>query len=236
MVTAALMPGKRTSFGASRAAIIILALVIAAGVMVWPLPAKCAEKSSAAEKPAARVTDTKVVIYQPAIPSGRTVKGSCWTGSIAVPRKGAWRCMTGNMIHDPCFSIASRPGVVVCGADPALKKPGFVMKLTKPLPTPDLPARMKPEPWIMLLADGSVCEKMTGTMAVVDGKAVGWGCNDSAKGAKSGEPPSYSGILGQPRRGKVWTVEKIRYAPTSNPKHPVKLLKRKTVAVRTVWR
>jgi hypothetical protein len=140
------------------------------------------------------------------------------------------------MIHDPCFSIALRPGAVVCGADPALKKPGFVMELTKPLPAPDLPARMKPEPWIMLLADGTVCEKMTGTIAMVDGKAVDWGCNDSARSAKPGEPHSYSGILGQPRRGKVRTVEKVRYAPSSNPKHPVKLVERKTVAVRTVWR
>jgi hypothetical protein len=143
--------------------------------------------------------------------------------------------MAGNMIYDPCFSIASHPGVVICGTDPALAKQGFVMKLTKPLPVLDLAERMKPEPWMMQLADGTVCERMTGTIAIVDRQPVAWGCNDFEKGAELGQPRSYSGIQGEPRRGKVWTVEKVRYRSTSDPKHPVKILDRKSIAVRAAW-
>jgi hypothetical protein len=141
----------------------------------------------------------------------------------------------GNLIRDPCFSIPALHRAVVCGADPATAKPGFVMELTKPLPEADLPAQVKPEPWLMRLADGTVCEKMTGTVADVDGVAVPWGCNDSRANPKSGEDQYYSGVLENLRRGNVWMAEKVRYAPTHDPTHPLRLLERTTVAVRTVW-
>lgn len=216
---------------------VLRALLTAASVAVIATLAFAGPgRAVAAEKPTAPVTRTNVVIYEPSVPSGPAKKGSCWTGSIAVLRKGAWRCMLGNAIYDPCFSIASRPGAVVCGADPATARPGFVVELTKPLPAPDLPAQVKPEPWIMQLADGTVCEKMTGTIAFVDGQPIPWGCNDSAKRAKPGAQNSYSGILGKPKQGKVWTIEKVRYMPTPKAKRPFKLVERKTVAVRTVWK
>lgn len=208
---------------------IATALFLAVAVLAAP------PDTSATNSNAAPVAETKVVTYQPAVPSGPRRKGSCWTDSIAVLRKGAWRCMAGNMIYDPCFSIGSRRGTVVCGANPASDQRGFVMELAKPLPAVELPARVKPEPWIMLLADGTICEKMTGTMALVAGRPVPWGCDDRVRGADLGEHRSYSGIMGDPHRGKVWTVEKVRFRATSNTAHPFQLLERKTVAIRTVW-
>lgn len=189
----------------------------------------------AAGNAAAPVSKTQVIIYQPQVPSGPREKGSCWTTSIAVLRKGAWRCMVGNMIYDPCFSVSSLHSAVVCGADPATGQSGFVMELSKPLPASDLPAQVKPEPWLMQLADASVCEKMTGTLADVDGHAVPWGCNDSRATPRPGESEFYSGVLDNLKRGKVWMVEKVKYAPTRDPAHPLKLLERETTAVRTVW-
>ncbi len=208
------------------------ALLLMPAAISVAAPQRCA---MAAGDTAGPVTKTTVVIYEPPIPPGPRERGSCWTGSIAVLRPGAWRCTAGNMIHDPCFSLPSLHRAVVCGADPASAKPGFVMELTKPLPPADPPAQVKLDPWIMQLADGAICEKMTGTIADVDGRAVAWGCSDSRANPKPGEDEFYSGVLENPRRGKVWMVEKVKYAPTRDPAHPLKLLGRKTVAVRRVW-
>jgi hypothetical protein len=179
------------------------------------------------------VTETKLIIYQPAIPGGAPRDGSCWTTSIAVLRAGAWRCTVGNFIQDPCFSVASLSGAVVCGADPAAGEKGFLMKLTRPLPEAPPGAVSKPWPWIMELADGAICEKLTGTMAGIGGESVGWGCNDSKPNA--GPRPYYSGVLGDPKAGRVWKVEKIRFVSMRDPEHPFKVLVRKIIAVRTVW-
>jgi hypothetical protein len=204
------------------------------GLMLAIFATARAGRAAGAENPPALVCETKVVIYEPPVPSAPSGKGSCWTGSIAVLRNGAWRCMAGNRIYDPCFSVASLPGAVVCGADPALTKPGFVMELTKPLPAADLPARVEPKPWIIRLADGTVCEKLTGTIADIDGQTVPWGCNDSRVNPKPGEQQFFSGVLDNPRRGKVWKVEKVKYSATRDPEHPLTMLERKTVAVRMV--
>src|SRR5260370_20647467 len=80
------------------------------------------------------VSQTSVIRFTPPVPSGEVREGSCWTESIAVGRSGAWRCMVGNSISDPCFGIPANPCELVFGANPALKTGGFVVKLTRPLP------------------------------------------------------------------------------------------------------
>jgi hypothetical protein len=179
--------------------------------------------------------ETKVVTYVPEVPAGAARSGSCWTPSVAVLRAGAWRCMVGNWIQDPCFSVASLTGSVVCGANPAARKSGFVMKLDKPLPSTPPAASSKRWPWILELADGTVCEKMTGTMAAIGGESVGWGCSDSRVNAKPVAQQYYSGVLGDPKPGRIWTVEKIKFRSTRDPARPFKVLTRQTMAVRTVW-
>lgn len=33
----------------------------------------------------------------------RVVRGECWSGAVSSQQADAWRCITRNVIHDPCF-------------------------------------------------------------------------------------------------------------------------------------
>jgi hypothetical protein len=79
---------------------------------------------------------TQVVVFSPGIPGGPSKAGYCWTDSIAVNRRGAWRCMKENEIYDPCFQVQGLAKALVCDANPASLQHGFIMKLTKALPKP----------------------------------------------------------------------------------------------------
>lgn len=105
-------------------------------------------------------------------------KGSCWTGSIAASyRPDAWRCMDGNGISDPCFSLPDQKAVV-CDANPSEGKAGVKLDLTEPLPKPRVPpARSgQPWPWLVELNDGTTCNQFTGTMPQIDGQSAHYGC------------------------------------------------------------
>jgi hypothetical protein len=84
------------------------------------------------------------------------LNGYCWTGSIASERSDAFRCMTGNSIHDPCFTLSPRE--VACPTS-AEKNEGVVISLTKPLP----PANQSSSVWRMQLESGAECNVGTGT-------------------------------------------------------------------------
>jgi hypothetical protein len=106
-----------------------------------PLAASAAGAGSTLEK------KTEVTVFRPPVPSGPSRSGECWTESIAVSRSGAWRCMVGNEIYDPCFSSAGLIDAVICDANPAKGSAGFILKLTKPsaqavFPRADLSAAM----------------------------------------------------------------------------------------------
>lgn len=153
---------------------------------------------------------TQVSIFQPAIPEGTPRSGECWTSSNAVVRPGAWRCMVGNGIYDPCFSTPRLSGAVICDANPATGAQGFVLKLTKPLPqsSPGVPSQ--PRPWLLRLADGSRCEILTGTIAFVAGLDVPYGCSDSQKCSDNG-CPYMTGLTDKFKRGKVWIADKVAF-------------------------
>jgi hypothetical protein len=179
------------------------------------------------------VEATAVIFYMPPLPSGTAQVGSCWTGSIAAPRPGAWRCMVGNAIHDPCFEAPPNRGELVCGAQPALGKGGFVLKLAKPLPAQVPPPPATPEPWVMQLADGSVCEALTGTLPPVGGAPARWSCFIPAASA-SGRP-TIVGYVTKVTPGKAWTV--LRYTPGSigPPARGSRRVEAETIVVRKVW-
>lgn len=164
---------------------------------------------SATAAAAAPISQTEVTFFTPAVPPGAPRDGSCWTRSIAVTRPGAWRCMIGNAIHDPCFQVSPDRGVVVCDADPATREAGFVLKLTKPLPEETPPAYEPAEPWLMQLADGSVCAPFTGTMPLVGGDAARWYCFDPSV-PMSNAARSRGLVTKIHRVGAIWTVD--RYA------------------------
>ncbi len=159
-------------------------------------------------------TRTEVVVFMPAIPTGETQQGACWTRSIALDRPGAWRCMAGNSIHDPCFQVPPHHDEVVCGANPALRKTGFVMKLSKPLPA-EAPTSLGAAAswWIMQLADGSVCEPFTGTLSQVNGEIARWFC------VKPGPGQPTTTLVTKVNQGTTWTVE--RFAESAADQLPI---------------
>lgn len=89
-----------------------------------------------------------------------TVSGSCFATSIASNRRDAFRCMVGNAIHDPCFSIAAKK--VACPQD-LVKNSGIAITLTKPLPPAASPPKA-PQAWALILKSGATCNRATGTM------------------------------------------------------------------------
>src|SRR5581483_3492685 len=111
-----------------------------------------------AEAFAAKPAPTAVRVFVPKIPSGTPITGNCWTNSIATNRKGAYRCMNGNAISDPCFAT-KKASIVVCDADPSTGKPGFAMRVSGPFP-PALPVNGPVTPWLLKLADGTSCQPL----------------------------------------------------------------------------
>lgn len=177
------------------------------------------------------ISETQVTWFTPSVPPGPTQEGSCWIRSIAADRPGAWRCMIGNQIHDPCFQVPPTPNEVVCDANPVLGKSGFVMKLSKPLPLVTETPAASPPPWMLQLEDGSVCEPFTGTRPAVNDEPALWSC------IKPGVPPSprTNSLVTKVHPGKVWTAE--RYAESSvtmgNPEsHRVRM---QVTPVAKVW-
>lgn len=178
----------------------------------------------------APVSETKIVDFQPAIPPGPLITGSCWTSSIATNRPDAYRCMRGNEIFDPCFG-SDKANVVVCEPNPAVGKPGFALHLTKPLPagTP-LPGPVTP--WLVALTDGYICTPFTGTRERIHKQIIAYSC------AKPGvEPPAsgpYTGLVGGTMtHGRVWRVQKAIYVggPMGNATGTVAI-----VPIAAVWR
>lgn len=173
---------------------------------------------------------TKVTTYEPAVPRGPAISGWCWSRSIAVNRRGTWRCMEGNRIYDPCFSVAALKQAVVCDANPAADRPGFVLKLTRPLPAAER-APFHPQPWLIRLSDGSTCQALTGTLAFVAGQVIRYGCSDSS-GCSHGDCPRMAGVSTL-SRGAVWRARKMIYAVDRKGVH---LIERREVPVVAVWR
>jgi hypothetical protein len=172
---------------------------------------------------------TRIVKFMPGAP-GRVVReGNCWTNSIAIPRPDAWRCMIGNVIVDPCFASADK-SYAVCEANPARGVPGFRLKLTEPLPKPDVPAQSMTSEynsgWLVQLADGTICRPVTGRSFEVQGKSANYYCENVQNGM---EIVLLEGLNAEK---PLWTAEKATVVQGS--KGP-KLLKSQKIAVKTVW-
>ncbi|HET9095857.1 MAG TPA: hypothetical protein VFN37_04295 [Candidatus Baltobacteraceae bacterium] len=120
--------------------------------------------------------------------------GHCWTSSIASQRSDAYRCMAGNGIHDPCFTLSPRE--VACPTGIAADR-GIAITLTKPLPQSNQARSV----FQMQLQSGAQCNRGTGT--VIPGYpfycAGGLVCS-----APPGEPQGAVFVhCGTPANGKV---------------------------------
>jgi hypothetical protein len=152
--------------------------------------------------------------------------------------------MEGNAISDPCFEIRGNSGEVVCDANPADGSAGFVMKLTEPFPKPESqpgqpnPPSPKPTPWIIELADGTLCQAATGTMAFVADDTVRYPCAPPAGASGAGHESQVEvGVLDNLKPGKIWIADEVWFtvAASADGGSPFKLVKRKPAEVRRVW-
>lgn len=92
----------------------------------------------------------------------KDLEGACFADSIAVAVQGAYRCMSGNDIYDPCFASdsGSQPELA-CAQSPWSGV--TLMKVTGALP-PDVVGEQNPiaSPWALQLANGQRCVVSTG--------------------------------------------------------------------------
>ncbi len=138
-----------------------------------------------------------------------TAKGSCWTTSIASRRSDAYRCMAGNTIYDPCFTLGSRNVVCPDGLRP---KTGVRLSLTEALPAPQRGNARNV--WMMVLANGVTCNIGTGTtIPLFPYYCTGnWAC---AAPRRSGNAGVLVAECGQPKSAtEVMARQQFRVART----------------------
>ncbi len=165
----------------------------------------------------AKVSMTRVINFTPPTSASQQVSGNCFVSSLAATRADAFRCMAGNEIMDPCFTVLENSSAVICVRNPLDPSTFVQMNLTKPLP-PAEPVPAEKHPWFLQLADDTACNFFTGATAPVNGERINYGCSDGLV------------IVGNPTTGTVQTVQEVRLAPMS-----IRVLKTFTVQVKTVW-
>jgi hypothetical protein len=149
-------------------------------------------------------TTTTATIFQAFKPDGtptlhaRAKSGHCFTGSITINRKDAWRCFVGNGLFDPCFSSTLAPGKVMC---PNVQLNGGVeIRLTKGLPRAmgnHKRPSLRDQPWDIQLTSGRHCVFASGASNILHGVRMNYFCD--ARGA--------FGLWGFPnRRSEPWTI------------------------------
>ena len=177
-----------------------------------------------------KITKTKIIKFVPPIPSAKR-EGSCWTNSTIIQRSDAWRCMIGNEIFDPCYTTQDKT-TIVCDSKPDIEKPtGFVLKLTKSLPTPDISNDPSSSASMIELEDGTICDSISGASGATDGvrtERISYSCRMSSKNMV---------IFGDLIPGKVWIAEKgILVEQKTNDDLPPMLVKDlRKVKIRTAW-
>jgi hypothetical protein len=134
----------------------------------------------------------------PAVHVSRTLRGSCFTGSIAADRNDAWRCMSGNSLMDPCFSNAKARGFVLCPIGP-WSSSAVKLSLTRGLPKSQAnkaPPSTSTHPWAIKTGPGWKCEFNTGTANLIGKRASTYFCSGTS-----------NWLWGLPSRGsQPWTI------------------------------
>lgn len=221
--------------------VVVLALVVLFGVGQFFAnpstidPAASNQTTSTASQTPPAIPATQVIAYTAIPPTSSTPveKGSCWTNSIAAPfRTDAWRCTVGNNVSDPCFQISNSTGTLLCDINPTVldSTSTFVLKLTKPLPTSQVPPGLAPSDWAWLvqLADGTLCTPFTGTLPVTaDGEAANYGC---APGPLGKDVLIFGDLNSS---SSAWTAEVGTLSETTSSLPTIATSS--TVPVETVW-
>ena len=106
-------------------------------------------------------------------------EGECFTTSLVISRPGVFRCITGNLLRDPCFRDPTVDEdeyfpVVLCASGP-WRRTLIRIPLSEELPE-DAAARHG-QPWALELSDGSRCLFLTGATTVVRGYRLNYSCS-----------------------------------------------------------
>jgi len=124
---------------------------------------------------------TQRLVYSPFAPDGGVASGlnvvpragECFTGSSLAA--GAYRCITGNLLRDPCYSEDADVASVICASTP-WDSSVVRVALTDTLPEPAT-SRGIPRAWaVELVAAGRRCRFLTGATAVVRGYRLNYAC------------------------------------------------------------
>jgi hypothetical protein len=150
----------------------------------------------------------------PALSVTGNEQGICgFASTAALARPDAWDCIgENNEIYDPCFenpfALRADPGELVCITSPFMTEV-VLFTLTDPLVRdkeaaavggngPNMPMDLTDPwvlPWALELGNGDRCTLLPGTLDVLAGIPVDYGCSNGGA------------ILGAPDRGQpVWTV------------------------------
>lgn len=152
----------------------------------------------------------------PGLTVAATVEGVCgFTSIVVLDRADAWDCISAdNEIFDPCFEPFMQDpeelGQLACVSDPFATEV-TLLTLTEPLarekeaPDPDTEPAMGMAaddtlapwdlPWALELANGDRCTLLHGTLTVMAGQTVHYGCVEGGM------------VLGETDRTQpVWTV------------------------------
>lgn len=165
------------------------------------------------------VTSTEVVVYVAVAPAGDVVAeaAECFSDSLAAPRQNGYRCSVGNQIYDPCFAIDGTHAM--CAPDPTADDPGTYIEVAVPFPTTS--GTVESAPWLLQLADGTVCGFATGATGGAEDKRLNYSCTND------------EWILGDVQEGDPWTAEFVTGAVGANG---FAIETRHVEPLETVWR
>lgn len=189
--------------------IIVLACFIVS-TLVWLVVSKKEKKltiDKTKEVNQTLTTKTEIVEYKQTNIPKNSKKGRCWNPSIASNSSKAWRCMTDEFIHDPCFETDS--GQVVCGIDSEKGEGVFELKLTEPLPKQRNDDTRESSYWKIELENGLNCYVFTGTAGKLNNEYVYHYCPKDAyllSGIKIGEEPGDKTFN---KNGEYWKVRMV---------------------------
>lgn len=169
--------------------------------------------------------DTIASVYRPFRANGSTFlrththSGYCFTGSSAADRRDAWRCLTGNLIEDPCFSASASARSVVCPLGPWTRR-ALRIRLTRPLPGKfaNHPApSLHVQPWAIELFGGHRARFSSGASSVVEGDRLNYSFGSGTS----------EGLWGYPdRSAEPWTIFDAPFGAQHLTRH---------VAIRRAW-
>jgi hypothetical protein len=181
--------------------LLVLVSLLVAFVTIAPVAAFSQEATPEPGTAAATRTDMRYVVpfgpdgLNPGLTATATEEGVCsFASAVALERPDAWACIGAeDQIYDPCFEnpfiAPDEPGQVAC-LDSPFTTDVVVLTLSAPLvrekEAPDAGMNMAQAagvsiepgdlPWAVELANGDQCTLLRGTLIVLAGQTVHYGC------------------------------------------------------------